>query len=74
MTWALAEATAPEILIEFEAKINHFVRDHKVRALCQYRRQRFSPELILGIIRTHPIVVYGGIICKNPTTSPQKSF
>ena len=33
MTWALAEAIAPEILIEFEAKVNHFVRDHDVRVL-----------------------------------------
>jgi signal transduction histidine kinase len=70
MTWALAEEIAPEIQIEFEAKVNHFVRDHPVRALCQYRRQRFSPELLLGIIRTHPIVVYGGIICENPYYVP----
>jgi chemotaxis family two-component system sensor kinase Cph1 len=74
MTWTLAEHTAPEALIEFEAKVNHFVRDHAVRALCQYRRQRFSPELILGIIRTHPIVVYGGIICKNPYYVPPEEL
>ena len=74
MTWALAEETVPETLIEFEAKVNHFVRDHDVRALCQYRRERFSPELILGIIRTHPVVVYGGIICKNPYYVPPEEF
>jgi signal transduction histidine kinase len=74
MTWALAEETVPETLIEFEAKLNHFVRDHDVRALCQYRRERFSPELILGIIRTHPVVVYGGIICKNPYYVPPEEF
>jgi signal transduction histidine kinase len=74
MTWALAEETAPETLIEFEAKVNHFVRDHDVRALCQYRRERFSPELILGIIRTHPVVVYGGIICQNPYYVPPEEL
>jgi signal transduction histidine kinase len=74
MTWALAEETEPETLIEFEAKVNHFVRDHDVRALCQYRRERFSPELILGIIRTHPVVVYGGIICQNPYYVPPEEL
>ena len=74
MTWALAEETAPETLIEFEAKVNHFVRDHDIRALCQYRRERFSPELILGIIRTHPVVVYGGIICQNPYYVPPEEL
>jgi signal transduction histidine kinase len=74
MTWALAEEIAPETLIEFESKVNQFVRDHDVRALCQYRRHRFSPELILGIIRTHPVVVYGGIICKNPYYVPPEEL
>jgi signal transduction histidine kinase len=74
MTWALVEETAPEALIEFEAKVNNFVRDHHVRALCQYRRQRFPPELILSIIRTHPVVAYGGIICKNPYYVPPEEL
>ena len=74
MTWAVAEETAPETLIEFEAKINYFVRDHDVRTLCQYRREHFSPELILGVIRTHPVVVYGGIVCKNPYYVPPEEF
>ena len=74
MTWALGEDIAPESLIEYEAKLNHFVRDHDVRVLCQYNRNRFSPELILGVIRTHPVVVYGGIICKNPYYVPPEEF
>ena len=74
MTWALVEGTTPETLIEFEAKVNNFVRDHPVRALCQYRRQLFSPELILGVIRTHPVVVYGGIVCKNPYYVPPEEL
>jgi signal transduction histidine kinase len=74
MTWALVEQTAPETLIEFEAKVNNFVRDHDVRALCQYRRERFSPELILGILRTHPVVVYGGLICNNPYYVPPEEL
>jgi signal transduction histidine kinase len=74
MTWALGEDTAPDSLIEYEAKVNHFVRDHDVRALCQYHRERFSPEVILGVLRTHPVVVYGGLVCKNPYYVPPEEF
>ncbi len=74
MTWVLEEDTAPDILVEYEAKLSRFVRDHDVRVLCQYNRNRFSAELILGVIRTHPVVVYGGIICKNPYYVPPEDF
>jgi signal transduction histidine kinase len=74
MTWALAEETPPESLIEFEAKINYFIRDHEVRALCQYNRDRFSPELLLGVIRTHPVVVYDALICENPYYVPPEEL
>ena len=74
MTWATQEGVVPDSLIEYEAKLNHFVRDHDIRILCQYHRERFSPELILGILRTHPVVVYGGLICSNPYYIPPEEF
>jgi signal transduction histidine kinase len=70
MTWALGEDTAPDSLIEYEAKLSYYVRDHDVRILCQYNHNRFPPQLILDIIRTHPVVIYGGIICQNPYYVP----
>ena len=73
MTWAIEE-TAPDILIEYESKLNDFVRDHDVRILCQYHRNRFSPELILSVIRTHPVVVFGGIVAKNPYYVPPEEL
>lgn len=72
MTWTLTEKIAPETLIEFEAKVNQFVSDHDVRALCQYRRHRFSPELILGIIRTHPVVVLWRHDLQEPLLRPSR--
>ena len=74
MTWALGARASIEVLIEYESKLNRFVRDHDTRVICQYNRARFSPELILGIIRTHPLVVYGGIVCKNPYYIPPDEF
>ena len=66
MTWALEASNGTARLIEYESKLNRFFHDHAVRGICQYNRSRFSPELLLGVIRTHPLVVYGGMVCKNP--------
>jgi signal transduction histidine kinase len=74
MTWALGADTAPQSLIEFEAKFNQLAHDDDVSGLCQYKRNQFSPELILSIIRTHPVVVYGGIVSKNPYYVPPEEL
>jgi signal transduction histidine kinase len=70
MTWALAADTTPERLIEYEAKLNRFVDNHDIRVLCQYDRNRFSPALILRVLRTHPVVAYDGIVSQNPYYVP----
>ncbi len=74
MTWVLGAGNGTDKLIQYESKLNRFVRDHDARVICQYNRTRFSPELILGVIRTHPLVVYGGIVCKNPYYVPPDEF
>jgi signal transduction histidine kinase len=70
MTWVLGTSITARKLLEYESKLNHFVRDHDAGVVCQYNRNRFSPDLLLAVIRTHPVVVYGGIICKNPYYVP----
>jgi len=74
MDWPLRGGNSAGKFIEYESRINHFVRDHDVRVICQYNRKRLSPEFILGIIRTHPLVAYGGIVCKNPYYVPPDEF
>lgn len=74
MTWASGPGVSCEALIEYESKLAYFLRDNAVRALCQYRRDRFSPQVIRSVIQTHPIVVYGGLICENPYYVPPEEF
>src|SRR3984893_11746199 len=74
MTWALAGDLGTGPLIEYEAKLNYFVRDHPIAVTCQYDCNRFSPEVILNMIRTHPIVIYGNFICSNPYYVPPEEI
>src|SRR5207247_1990705 len=43
-------------------------------ALRQYNRRLFPPELLLDVIRTHPMVVYGGTVCRNLYHVPPDEF
>lgn len=65
MTWMLGGDPGSERLIEYESKLNYFFPENDALAICQYNIRRFSPELIRDVIRTHPLVIYRGQVCKN---------
>jgi hypothetical protein len=66
MTWALGLEAGTERLLEYEASLNDFFPGSRALAICQYNRTRFSPEIIYGVLRTHPIAIVGRRVCRNP--------
>jgi signal transduction histidine kinase len=74
MTWALHGDPGTKRLIEFEAKVNDLVRSHPIVGICQYNRGRFAPEVILNVIRVHPLVFFEGLVCRNPYYVPPQEF
>ena len=70
MSWALGANLGNERLLEFESKLNTFLASKPATVVCQYNRRLFPPEIILGVLRTHPLVVYGGDVNKNPYYVP----
>lgn len=65
MTWALGAEPGVERLMEYEAKLNDFFATHDALAICQYNRARFSLTVIRDVLRTHPLVIYGSVVCRN---------
>lgn len=74
MTWSLAGHAGSERLIEHEAKLNHFFPRNRALALCQYNAERFTPDVLLDVIKTHPLVVYGDQVCRNFYYIPPDEF
>lgn len=74
MTWALGGDKGNERLIEFEAKLNLFFPNHDCLSICQYNNNHFSSDVILNVIRTHPNVIFKGIVCKNLYYIPPDEF
>ncbi|MFA6002064.1 MAG: MEDS domain-containing protein [Thermoleophilia bacterium] len=74
MTWMLAGEPGVERLMEYEAKLNYFLPEYDCLAICQYNRERFSPEIVIDVIHTHPLVIYGNTVCRNFYYVPPDEF
>jgi anti-anti-sigma factor len=60
MGWALHGRPGSERLLEWERLGGDMLEEVGCVALCQYDRQRFDAETILGAMALHPTVVAGG--------------
>lgn len=75
MTWVLKGITGPEGLLEYEAKLNRdFFPKCPCLAICQYDRRKFAPEIIKGVIMTHPKIIHGNRLSRNYYYIPADEF
>jgi signal transduction histidine kinase len=72
--WVQEEDGGLERWMEYESRLAHTVAENNCSALCQYNRRLFPPELILDVIRTHPVVVNGGTVSRNLYYVPPDEF
>jgi hypothetical protein len=52
-------------LLEYEARLNEVVAGPGDLIICLYDLTKFDPGAVLDIVRTHPIVVVGGVVQEN---------
>src|SRR5438445_11994502 len=72
--WVLRGGHGLERWMEYESRLTHTLSESNCSALCQYNRRLFPPELLLDVIRTHPMVAYGGTVCQNLYHVPPDEF
>lgn len=66
MTWAHQEKPGVDELIAYESELNRLMSVHPQANLCLYDLGRCSSELALGVLKTHPKVLMGGMVLENP--------
>jgi signal transduction histidine kinase len=72
--WLLSGLPGHERWHEYESQLTHVLASLNSFALCQYNRQRLPPEFILNVIRTHPTVIYRGVVCRNMYHVPPDEY
>jgi hypothetical protein len=74
MDWASAGEPCIDRLIEFESRVNDVWRRHEDAVICTYNLSRFGGDTVIDIMRTHPMVIIGGVLQQNPFYVPPEQF
>lgn len=74
MDWAFESGAHVEKLVEFESRVNDVWQRHDDAVICTYQLGKFGGETVIDIMRTHPMIIIGGILQHNPFYVPPEEF
>ena len=74
MEWAAEGRSQFRDLVEFEARVNEVWQRHDDAVICVYDLAKFGGDTIIDIMRTHPMVIIGGVLQRNPFYIPPEDF
>jgi hypothetical protein len=74
MEWALEDMPGVKDLVEYESRLNYVVSKYQDPVICTYDCARFNAAVVMDILRTHPLVIIGGVLQHNPFYVPPDEF
>ncbi len=74
MEWALETAPGVQDIIEYECKLNYVLPNFPDPVICVYDLNKHSASVVMDILRTHPMVIIGGVLQENPLYVPPDQF
>jgi len=74
MEWALLDKPGVNNLVEYETRLNYVLPKYNDPVICTYDLSKFRASLVMDIMRTHPVVIIGGILQENPFFVPPDQF
>ena len=74
MAWVLNDPGTLDHLLEFECRANLALPKAGDIVICAYDLDKFGAAIIIDALRTHPIVLIGGIVQHNPFYVPPEEL
>jgi len=75
MEWALQDRPGVDELLIYETALNNISPKYKKNPLiCVYDLAKFGGDIVVDVMRTHPMVIIGGILQENPFFVPPDEF
>jgi MEDS: MEthanogen/methylotroph, DcmR Sensory domain len=74
MDWVFVDKPAVNNLLEYEARLNELLSKYSAPVVCNYDVSQVSASVAIDIIRTHPVVIIGGLLQENPFFVPPDKF
>jgi hypothetical protein len=71
MEWALTDLPGTENLMAYETRVNYVMPKYEHTAvICVYDLAKFGASAVMDALRTHPLVIVGGLLQENPFYVP----
>jgi hypothetical protein len=74
MEWAVDAGSHIDNVVEFESRVNDVWLRHEDAVICTYNLAKFGGDTVIDIMRTHPMILIGGILQQNPFFVPPDVF
>jgi hypothetical protein len=74
MQWLFGDKSAVNNLLEYEARLNHVLSKYDDPVICNYDLSKVGASVAMDIMRTHPLVIIGGLLRENPYFVPPEQF
>lgn len=74
MEWALLDKPGVDRLVEYETRLNYVLPKYEDPVICTYDLSKFGSSVAMDIMRTHPVVIIGGVLQENPFFLPPERF
>jgi MEDS: MEthanogen/methylotroph, DcmR Sensory domain len=74
MDWTVKDQSHVDDVIEFESRVNDVWSRHEDAVICTYHLGQFRGNEVIDIMRTHPMVIIGGMLQQNPFYIPPHEF
>ena len=74
MDWVVEQGSYADDVVEFESRVNRVWEHHDDAVICTYHLGKFGGDTVIDIMRTHPMVIIGGLLQHNPFYTPPEEF
>jgi MEDS: MEthanogen/methylotroph, DcmR Sensory domain len=74
MEWAADGRSHLDDVVEFESRVNDVWHRREDAVICTYDLAKLRGDTVIDIMRTHPMIIIGGILQHNPFFVPPKEF
>jgi hypothetical protein len=74
MEWALEDRPGVDDLAEYETRLNYLLPRYPDPVICVYDLAKFGGNIVVDIMRTHPMIIIGGLLQENPFFVPPDEY
>jgi hypothetical protein len=70
MDWVFDDFPGASNLLKYEAQVNEVLARNQQPAVCVYDVSKLSGSMMLDLLRTHPMILVGGVLQENAFYTP----